>query len=338
MSALFSIISVPLGWLMRSIYGFVGNYGVTLILFTLLTKILLLPLTIKQKKSMIRMSAFQPEIQAIQKRYANDPQKQQEELTRLQQEHGFSMTSGCLPMLIQMPILFGLIDVIYKPLRYIINVPNATINTLTETAEGILGSLSRYSPQSSIIAAVKQAPDAFKGLLDAGVIQSIQNFNLEFLGLDLTGTPSLKVFNLLLLVPILSAGLMWLQIVLSQKLNGQKMEGAARMTPLFSVAMFLYFSFIMPVGVSLYWIFSSFFGIVQEVALRPFFDPEKEKQKIAEEIAAARKARKEKAKNRPAKVAKSEKRRDKYEGDEMSDDVKNRLARARALDKERYGE
>ena len=70
------IISVPLGWIMSRIYDLVGNYGITLILFTLVTKLLMMPLTIKQKKSMIRMNAFQPLIQNIQKKYANDPTKQ----------------------------------------------------------------------------------------------------------------------------------------------------------------------------------------------------------------------------------------------------------------------
>ncbi len=341
MSSILSIISVPLGWVMRQIYGLVGNYGVTIILFTLFTKILLLPLAVKQKKSMIRMSAFQPEIMNIQKKYANDPQKQQEELSRLQQEHGFSMTSGCLPLVLQMPILFGLIDVIYKPLRYIINIPADVITTLEGTAEGIVGSLSVYSPQSSIIAAIQQRPRAFANLLDRDVITKIQNFNMVFLGLDLTSTPSLRNFNILLIVPVLSAGLMWLQMIVTQKLNGQKLEGAAKITPLLSVAMFAYFSFVMPVGVSLYWIFSSVFGILQELVLRIFFDPEKEKQKIADEIAEARKARKEKEKARPARAAKAIKE-DRYKEEEyepeVADDVKKRLEKARALDKERYGE
>ena len=102
------IISIPLGWIMSRIYEIVGNYGITLILFTIVTKLLMMPLTIKQKKSMIRMNAFQPLIQNIQKKYKDDPAKQNEELARLQNEHGFSMTSGCLPLVIQMPILFAM--------------------------------------------------------------------------------------------------------------------------------------------------------------------------------------------------------------------------------------
>ena len=72
MSAIFELIAIPLGWIMRCIYNLVGNYGITLILFTLVTKILLFPLSVKQKKSTIRMTAFQPEIQRIQKKYANE--------------------------------------------------------------------------------------------------------------------------------------------------------------------------------------------------------------------------------------------------------------------------
>ena len=94
MSAILNLIATPLGWLMNIIYQVVGNYGVTLILFTLLTKVILFPLAWNQKKSTIKMSAFQPMINDINKKYANDKMKQQEELTRLQQENGFSMTSS----------------------------------------------------------------------------------------------------------------------------------------------------------------------------------------------------------------------------------------------------
>lgn len=340
MSSLLSIISIPFGWVMRAIYGFVGNYGVALILFTLFTKIVLLPLAIKQKKSTIRMNAFQPMIQNIQKKYANNPTKQQEELARLQEEHGFSMTSGCLPMFIQLPIIIGLIDVIYKPLHHIIGISSDVCKALEPIAEGIVGTLSSYSPQSGIIAAVKQAPEAFAADLSAAEIASIQNFNMSFLGLDLTATPSMKVFNVLLLIPIISGAFMLVQNILTMKLSGQKMEGSTKMMPFISVAMFVYFSFIMPAGVSIYWIFSSAFGIVQELVLRIFFDPEKEKKKIEEEIAAARKARKEREKARPAKVAKAVKG-DKYVEDYSEDEAetaKKRLEKARALDKERYGD
>lgn len=326
---------------MSRIYDFVGNYGVTLILFTLVTKLLMLPLAINQKKSMIRMNAFQPLIQNIQKKYANDPAKQNEELARLQNEHGFSMTSGCLPLLIQMPILFGLIDVIYKPLRYILGVSNDVITTITPVVEGMVGTLSRYTPQTDIIKAIQTTPSAFTSYLDADVISKVQAFDFSFLGLDLTATPSLKVINGLLLIPVLSVIFMLIQQYLTQKLNGQQSNSQTTTMMLFSSAMFLYFSFVIPAGVSIYWIFSSVFGILQELVLRIFLNPEKEKQKIEEEILEARRLRKEQEKQRREKQKTV--KGDKYVEEVIEDKaeaekVKQRLERARALDREKYGE
>lgn len=342
------IISIPLGWIMSRIYDFVGNYGVTLILFTFVTKLLMMPLTINQKKSMIRMNAFQPLIQNIQKKYANDPQKQNEELARLQQEHGFSMTSGCLPLAIQMPILFGLIDVIYKPLRYMLGVPTALIGdvknpgVLWEITEKMVGTMSRYTPQTDIIKSIQSNPSAFSSVLEADVLSKIQAFDLTFLGMDLTSTPSLKVFNTLLLIPVLSVAFMIIQQLVTMKLSGQTGGGGQQMTMLaFSVLMFGYFSFVIPAGVSIYWIFSSVFGIIQEIVISFFINPEKEKQKIEEEIMEARRIRKEEEKTRRAKqkVAKGDKYVEEViEDKEQAEKIRQRLERARTLDREKYGE
>ena len=341
------IISVPLGWIMSRIYEIVGNYGVTLILFTLVTKLLMLPLTIKQKKSMIRMNAFQPLIQNIQKKYANDPAKQNEELAKLQNEHGFSMTSGCLPLAIQMPILFGLIDVIYKPLRYIVGVPASLIGdaknpgVLWEMTAKTVEKMSSYTPQTDIIKAIKADPSAFASVLESDVIAKVQAFDFTFLGLDLTATPSLKVINGLLLIPVFSVIFMILQQVVTQKLSGQESTSQTKTMLLFSTAMFLYFSFVIPAGVSIYWIFSSVFAILIEVILYQFINPEKEKAKIEEEIMEARRRKKEEEKKRreKQKVVKG----DKYEEEVIEDKdeaekVRQRLERARALDREKYGE
>jgi len=344
------LIATPLGWIMRYLYDLVGNYGVTLILFTLITKIILMPLSVKQKKSMIRMTAFQPEIQRIQKKYANDQQKQSEELARLQKDHNFSMTSGCLPLVIQMPILFGLISVIYNPLQHIIGVSKKLIGTvkapaeLWTIAEGIVGKMSTYSPQTDIIKAIKSTPAAFAEVLDAATIAKVQDMNLTFLGMDLTATPSLKVINSLLLIPVLSVLFMFLQTKISQKLSGQQSNGSTNGMMIMTTLMMGYFAFMMPAGVSIYWIFSSVFGILQELVLNIFINPEKEKAKIAEEIEAKRKERKEAEKQRPAKVAKAkEKAKDKYveevfENEEEAAKAKRRLEKARALDKAKYGE
>ena len=350
MSAIFELIAIPLGWIMRCIYNLVGNYGITLILFTLVTKILLFPLSVKQKKSTIRMTAFQPEIQRIQKKYANDQQKQSEELARLQKDHNFSMTSGCLPMLIQMPIMFGLINVIYNPLQHIAGVSKKLIGTaakpgqLIEITQGIVGELSRYSPQTDIIGAIQKTPSAFASALDAETIAAVQAMDLTFLGMDLTATPSLKVINSLLLIPVLSVIFMFLQTRISTKLSGQQSTGSTNMMMGVTTLMMGYFAFIMPAGVSIYWIFSSVFGIIQEYIINIFVNPEKEKAKIEEEIYAAKQARKEAEKARPAKVKKAKAYaqdkyvEDTYDSADEAETVRRRLEKARALDKEKYGE
>ena len=101
-------LAVLIGPLVKILYSFIGNYAATMIVATLILKLLLFPLSIHQQKSTAKMSVFQPLITEIQQKYKNDPQKQQEELMKLQQEHGYNPMGGCIPMLIQMPILIAM--------------------------------------------------------------------------------------------------------------------------------------------------------------------------------------------------------------------------------------
>ena len=332
MGAIFDIFAIPLGWLLKFIYDFVGNYGVALILFTLVTKIILFPLSWKQKKSSIKMAAFQPMMNEINKKYANNPQKRQEELVRLQQENGISASAGCLPMLIQMPILFGLINVIYEPLTHLAKISDTAIASAKTVVETLGVELSRYSPQSTILTSIRTNPEAFSGILEESQIAFCQELNMSFLGLDLTAIPDLKHLSILWIVPVLSVVSMLAQNFIMTKLNGQKMEGMLKWMPIYMGLMFGYISFVIPVGVSIYWIFSSVFGIVQEFVLRIFFDPEKEKAKIEEQMKEARKAAKAKAKGRAitdkdGKLTASQ-----------SELAKKRLEMARQAEREKYGE
>ena len=332
MGAIFNIFAIPLGWLLKFIYDFVGNYGVSLILFTLITKIILFPLSWKQKKSSIRMAAFQPMMAEINKKYANNPQKRQEEIIRLQQENGISASAGCLPMLIQMPILFGLINVIYEPLKHLAKIPTESIDAAKEIVEGLGVSLSRYSPQSTILTTVRSNPDAFTGIFDAEQIAFCQDLNMSFLGLDLTAIPDIKHISVLWIIPVLSVVFMLAQNYIMTKLNGQKMEGMLKWMPVYMGAMFGYISFVIPAGVSIYWIFSSVFGILQEFVLRIFFDPEKEKAKIEEQMIETRKANKAKANKKaiPDKEGKMTA--------SQAELAKKRLEAARKAEREKYGE
>ena len=113
------LITEPLGWIIWAIYKVVQNYGLTILIFTVVVKFLLMPLQLKSQRAMRKQQKIQPKIAELKKKYANDQQKMQTEMMKLYKENGVSMTGGCLPLLIQFPILFTLYHIIQKPLTYI---------------------------------------------------------------------------------------------------------------------------------------------------------------------------------------------------------------------------
>lgn len=113
------IIAVPLGYLLTFIYKLVGNYGISLIILTVLVKLLLYPLYFKQIKSTASMSSIQPKIKAIQEKYKNDKEKMNEEMAKITKDENFNPMGGCLPMLIQLPIIWGLFTLLRNPIKYI---------------------------------------------------------------------------------------------------------------------------------------------------------------------------------------------------------------------------
>ena len=112
------LITVPFGWLLGQLYHLTSNYGVAMIIFALIVQAVLTPINAKSKKSMMKMSRLQPRIQEIQRKYANDQQKQNEMIQKLQQEEGASMgMGGCLWSFVPLLILFPLFNVIREPDR-----------------------------------------------------------------------------------------------------------------------------------------------------------------------------------------------------------------------------
>jgi len=113
------IIAGALGWLLELLYNLVHNYGITIMIFTVIFKICLYPLYKKQILSTVKMSEVQPKMMEIQRKYANDKEKMNEEMAKLYKEEKFNPMGGCLPMLIQMPIIFGLFALLRDPLEYL---------------------------------------------------------------------------------------------------------------------------------------------------------------------------------------------------------------------------
>lgn len=322
----------PLGWIMDLIYQVVNSYGWAIVLFTVLVRLAMLPFTIKQQKSSARMQAYQPMINEINKKYANDKQKQQEEMLRLQEEYGFSPMAGCLPMLLTMLVLFGVIDVVYKPLQHILRVPVDAINAAMQG----MGIANNYMAQNAMIAKIQADPTVAQQWFSAEQLEKIQSFNFHFLGIDLSQMPQLSLAPEtlpLLIFPVLSVLTMFLSNILMTKLSGQEMTGAMKWMPWIMSFMFVTYSFQVPVAFSLYYTVSNITMLLQSIFMKMVYDPQKMKEQVLEEIEQKKRERKQKKEVVVTDEKTGEKVTKQVNEAEM---VKLRLARARKLDEEKY--
>lgn len=121
------------GWVLRQIFNFIGNYGISIILFTILFKIILLPLNIKQTHSMRDMAAVQPELEALKKKYKNNQEKLNQETMKLYKAYNIKPMAGCLPLLLQLPIIYGLFGALREPMSYVFSWEPAVTNAIEQT-------------------------------------------------------------------------------------------------------------------------------------------------------------------------------------------------------------
>lgn len=313
---------------MRVMYGFIDNYGVTLIIFTVLIRIVSFPLQINQQKTMAKMSVFQPMMTEIQNKYKNNKDKQQEELMKLQQEYGYNPMSGCLPMLLNMVVLFGVIEVVYRPVQYILGIPTEVINAACE-ALGI-NAANTVTAQTSLIAAIHGG--ATTSALSAEQLGLIQGFNTGLLGMDMCAVPGFTP-SLLMIFPIVAAVTMFGSMFLTQKLSGtaSQMQGSMKIMMYGMNLMFVYFCFTAPVGFSLYYGTSNICMMLQSVLCYTIYSPEKFKKQYAEELAA-----KKAAKKQQKTIVVEEKGQIVEKKVNQRELEKLRLERARQLDAEKY--
>lgn len=287
-------IVMALGWIIKTIYDLVHNYGVAVILFTIIVKLLLLPLNIKSQKAMKKQQKIQPILAELQKKYANDQQKLQQEMMKLYKENDVSMMGGCLPMLLQMPILIALYQAIQKPLTYMFNVPYKEIPTdivnkiatlAQKAGQTITGDKAAYV--SNLMNTDQISISSWAGEVGGKLHEWYINFN--FLGLDLSRKPqeAIAAFAdpannlsvvLLILIPILAVVSSVLQSKISMKQSGQsknKDDQTQSMNAMMTWMMPLmtgWFTLILPAGIGLYWIISGLVQIVQQLALNYYFD------------------------------------------------------------------
>ena len=285
-------LAILIGPLVKILYSFIGNYAATMIVATLILKLLLFPLSIHQQKSSAKMSVFQPLMNEIQQKYKNDPQKQQEEMMKLQQEHGFNPMGGCLPMLLTMLVLFGFLGVVYYPVHYIFGVDNTAVKAACE-ALGIAGNASTM--QTALIQAIHNGAVIDPSVISASVVAEIQNFNTGFFGMDMCDIPGFHLTPIAIF-PAIATVTMFVSYFITQKLSGMdaQMQGSMKIMMLVMNLMFVTFCFNAPVGFSLYYGVSNLFQIVQAFITYKIYSPEKFKAQYEAELAAKRAEKKKK--------------------------------------------
>ncbi|MBR6579853.1 MAG: YidC/Oxa1 family membrane protein insertase [Ruminococcus sp.] len=299
MNALYDLIGIPLGYLMSGIYKLIPNYAIAIIVFTLVTKILLFPMNYKTQKSAARMQLLQPKLQKLQKSFSNNPTRLQEEQQKLYQEEGLNPMGSCLPAFIQMFLLFGVIDVVYKPITHILHISKpvrkAAIEKASELAVQFKDVNGGNPIQSNNLRNELLTMEALdKHSADFSSIgenfrQVVTEFteNFTIFGANLGKVPTLKPdewnFEAVVLcaIPFL-AGLAQLltsfySMYHQKKTNPTAQAGGGCMTAmmLLSPLMSIWFAFELPAGIGFYWIWSALFSFLVTFGLNLYFTHDK---------------------------------------------------------------
>ena len=317
------VICIPFALLVKLFYNMTGSYGVAIILFTVAVKLILLPFQIKSKKSMIRMNRMQGRMQDLQKKYANNQMKLNEEMQKLYAEEGVNPMGGCLWSFLPLPIMIALYSIIRQPIpRFMMlgedvlykaieaaKAAGANMATIVQVAEDGAMKLDKtglplVQPYGEINL-VKVLPEIAPEFCES--VEGWMSLNYSFLGLDLASTPWEVVTSFalnaaffgMLLIPIIT-GLSQLVMTMYTMKNQPSNAGNASMKMMMYTMplMTVYFAFVMPAALGVYWIAQSIFSLIQEVFMTKIFNKKIEEEENAryEAIQADRQRRIEEGK------------------------------------------
>ena len=300
MSNIFGFIYSAFGYILSFIYAFFKStpapYVISLLVFTLITRVILLPTSIPQQKNQAKQFRIQPKLQKLQQKFGNDRQKLSEEQQKLYQREGYNpMAAGCGPMLISLPLLWGVYGAITKPISYVLRFGTELTKFLEDkSVANIISSITTtkrgsYYQELMVLNQLRDASSQLSAkassFFSAAQIQQMQEFanGFTFLGIDLTQTPSIKSFNVLWVIPVLSGITSFLTSFYStrmqKKYNPTMSQGSNAMSsgcmmafmPIFSI----YLCFTVPAGVGFYWVISNVFAFFQTLLLSNVYAPPK---------------------------------------------------------------
>ena len=266
-------ICLPLGYLMKWCWMLVGNYGWAIILFTLATKLVLLPLSVWIHKNTIQMVKIQPDLNFLKVNHHGDLDTIADEQGKLYKKHRYHPMLSLVPLIVQVVLLLGVVEIIYHPLSYLFAVDSGTVNALA----GLYGIETNTSSfQLTLIEAIKNsAPEGIEAF--ASVIEPIKEFSGNFLGFNLSVIPS-EVWGIYTVMPIiagLSSFIMcWTQNMSNVLQHEQSKLNQYGMTVL-SVGISLYLGIGVPAGIAWYWVAGNLLSIAQMYILNAVINPKK---------------------------------------------------------------
>ena len=271
MDAIMYYLCIPLGYLMKWCWQLVGNYGVAIILFTLATKLVLLPLSIWIHKNSIQMVKIQPELNMLKVNHYGDGDTIADKQAELYKKHNYHPMLSLIPLAAQIVLLLGVVQIIYHPLDYLFAIDPAAIAAMAEHW-GLNVEESSY--QLQLIELIKQNADyVFEGVnLDA-----VRAFRGNFLGFSLSVIPT-KAWGIYILMPIIAGVSAWLMCWtqnLSNVLQHEQGKLSQHGMTILSVGISLYLGLGVPAGIAWYWVASNVFSILQMYALNALINPKK---------------------------------------------------------------
>lgn len=281
------ILGSVFGYVMSLCYDVFQNYGVAIIAFVFITRVIILPISVWVHKNGIKLVKMQPEINFITVNYYGDKDRIADEKAKLFKREKYNPFASLIPLIIQIVLLMGVVRVIYNPLTHIMNLPDELISDMISLTAKLTGAdISSKSIQLAVLSTIKSGiyTDAFleignniSGVDMLSVISKVQSINMSFLGLDLTWIPS-KVKGFTLLIPLFAAFASWLQSYTQNKASVlQSEQGKLNKygTMALTVALSLYLGYFVPIGIALYWVVGIVIAIGKMYILNICINPKK---------------------------------------------------------------
>ena len=297
-------ISELFGYVLNALYNLISNYGIAIIIFSVLLRLILIPITIKQQKTMKKSNEMQQEMKNIQAKYKNNPEKLNQETMELYKREGLSPFSGCFTAILQLLIILSVFWLVSQPLTYMKRVQNSEIYKEYKTA--VEGDSSKSSYKE--IAIINKASEDYQNIIKELKNENVENreelenrkaqleelrINMEFLGLDLSKVPTQSLNDWkVYIIPALYVITSFISIRITTKTqmskskNGeeektpelesmeQMNKSMSYMMPIMSISI----AVIAPLGLALYWLVSNILMIVERLVINKFMSSKEEKE------------------------------------------------------------